>query len=302
MLESNTRTERPSLIKYAWLSIATAVFTISLKLAAYFLTGSVGLFSDALEGFVNLAAAIVVFITLKIVEKPPDDEHEYGHDKAEYFSSGIEGTLIVVAALSILYTSIERLLNPQPLQQVGLGLALALAASAINLGVGQLLIRAGKQHDSITLEADGKHLMSDVWTSVGVVVGILIAVWSGFERIDPLIGILVGLKIGWEGIRIFRRSAGGLMDIAIVPDERASVEYILNSYAAEGVTWHALKTRQAGSRRFINVHLLVPGAWRVQEAHDMAETIVTEIQTKINYATVITHIEPFEDPKSFDDW
>lgn len=302
MSQHRPLTERPSLIKYAWLSIATAVFTISLKLAAYFLTGSVGLFSDALEGFVNLAAAIVVFITLKIVEKPPDDEHEYGHDKAEYFSSGIEGTLIIVAALSILYTSIERLLNPQPLQQVGLGLALALAASAINLGVGQLLIRAGKQHDSITLEADGKHLMSDVWTSVGVVVGILIAVWSGFERIDPLIGILVGLKIGWEGIQIFRRSAGGLMDIAIVPDERAAVETILNSYAVEGVTWHALRTRQAGSRRFINVHLLVPGAWPVQEAHDMAETIDAEIQAKINYATVITHIEPVEDPKSFDDW
>ncbi len=295
-------TERPSLIKYAWLSIGTAVFTISLKLVAYFLTGSVGLFSDALEGFVNLAAAIVVFITLKIVEKPPDDEHEYGHDKAEYFSSGIEGTLIVIAALSILYSSVERLLNPQPLEQVGLGLTLAIIASAINLIVGQLLIRAGKQHDSITLEADGQHLMSDVWTSVGVVVGLAIAVLSGFEWLDPIIAILVGLKIGWEGIQIFRRSASGLMDIAIVPDERAAIETILNNYAADKVTWHALRTRQSGSRRFIDVHLLVPGAWSVQEAHDKAETIAAEIQAKINYATVITHIEPVEDPKSFDDW
>ncbi|MCA9948132.1 MAG: cation transporter [Anaerolineales bacterium] len=302
MQEHTIQTKRPSLIKFAWLSIGTAVFTIALKLVAYLLTGSVGLFSDALEGFVNLAAAIVVFITLKIVEKPPDDEHEYGHDKAEYFSSGIEGTLIVLAALSILYTSIVRLLNPQPLEQVGLGLTLALTASAINLVVGQLLIRAGKQHNSITLEADGKHLMSDVWTSVGVVVGIMIAVWSGFERLDPLIGILVGLKIGWEGFQIFRRSAGGLMDVAIVPDERAAVETILNNHAADGVTWHALRTRQSGSRRFIIVHLLVPGAWQVQEAHDMAETIDAEIQAKINYATVITHIEPVEDPKSFNDW
>ena len=302
MQEHTIQTKLPSLIKFAWLSIGTAVFTIALKLVAYLLTGSVGLFSDALEGFVNLAAAIVVFITLKIVEKPPDDEHEYGHDKAEYFSSGIEGTLIVLAALSILYTSIVRLLNPQPLEQVGLGLTLALTASAINLVVGQLLIRAGKQHNSITLEADGKHLMSDVWTSVGVVVGIMIAVWSGFERLDPLIGILVGLKIGWEGFQIFRRSAGGLMDVAIVPDERAAVETILNNHAADGVTWHALRTRQSGSRRFIIVHLLVPGAWQVQEAHDMAETIDAEIQAKINYATVITHIEPVEDPKSFNDW
>ena len=302
MQQQDTWTQRPSLIKFAWLSLGTAVFTITLKLIAYYLTGSVGLFSDALEGFVNLAAAIVVFITLKIVEKPPDDEHEYGHDKAEYFSSGIEGTLIIIAALSILITSIERLLNPQLLEQVGIGLAIALVASAINLVVGQILMRAGKQHDSITLDADGKHLMSDVWTSVGIVGGLTIAMLSGFEWLDPVIAILVGLKIGWEGIQIFRHSAGGLMDVAIVPDERATIEAILDSYVTDRVTWHALRTRQAGSRRFIDVHLLVPGVWPVQKAHDKAEEIANKIQDKVNYAKVITHIEPVEDPNSFDDW
>lgn len=288
-------------MKYAWLSVGTAVLTISIKYIAYLVTGSVGLFSDALEGIVNLVAALVVLTTLKIVEQPPDETHPYGHDKAEYFSSGIEGTLIVIAALTILYTSVQRLLTPEPLEQVGLGLILALVASAINFVVGQLLIRTGKQHDSISIEADGKHLMSDVWTSVGVVVGVGIAVLTGLEWLDPVVAIIVGLKIGWEGISIFRRSSQGLMDSAIEPNERELVETILNTYCQHGIEWHALRTRQSGSRRFISVHILVPGSWTVQQGHDLAENIEAHMRRQINHCSVFTHVEPLEDPRAFGD-
>jgi cation diffusion facilitator family transporter len=292
---------RPSLTKFAWLSVGTAVLTISIKLAAYLLTGSVGLLSDALEGIVNLVAAVVVLITLKVVEKPPDDIHEYGHDKAEYFSSGIEGTLIVIAALSILFTSVQRLLNPQPLERIGLGLMLALSASVLNFLAGQLLIRTGKKHDSITLEADGKHLLSDVWTSVGVVVGVSIAVLTGLEWVDPVVAILVGLKIGWEGVKIFQRSTSGLMDAAIDPDERKLIENILNRYCQNGIEWHALRTRQSAARRFVSVHILAPGGWTIQQGHDLVEQLEDEIRSQINYCSVFTHVEPIEDPRALSD-
>ena len=292
---------RPSLTKYAWLSIGAASLTIIIKFVAYLATGSVGLLSDALEGIINLAAALVVLITLKIVEQPPDESHQYGHDKVEYFSSGIEGTLIIIAALIILLTSIQRLFNPQPLEQIGLGLVLALIASGINLFVGQLLIRTGKEHDSITLEADGKHLMSDVWTSVAVVLGVAVAGLTGLNWLDPIVAIIVGLKIGWEGIRIFGRTSQGLMDSAIVPEERVLVEDVLNKYCQEGLEWHALRTRQSGSRRFISVHILVPGNWTNQEAHDFAEHIESNIRGQIHFCSVFTHVEPLEDPRAFVD-
>jgi cation diffusion facilitator family transporter len=292
---------RPSLTKYALLSVGAAIVTIGIKFAAFFVTGSVGLLSDALEGIVNLVAASIVLITLKIVEQPPDEIHQYGHDKAEYFSSGMEGTLIVVAALSIIYTSVQRLLNPQPLEQVGLGLILALLASGINLVVGQLLIRTGKKHDSIALEADGQHLMSDVWTSVGVVIGVSIAVLTGLEWLDPLIAILVGLKIGWEGIQIFRRSSGGLMDTAISSQEKALIEAILQKHCQDEIQWHALRTRQSGVRRFVSVHILVPGSWTIQQGHDLAEQIETDIRSQVNHCSVFTHLEPIEDPRAFVD-
>jgi cation diffusion facilitator family transporter len=292
---------RPSLQKFAWLSIAAAIFTILLKLAAYAVTGSVGLLSDALEGGVNLVAAVVALATLKVVERPPDDEHAYGHDKAEYFSSGIEAGLIMIASLSIAYTSISRLFNPHPLEQPGLGLALALFASVINLVVGQIQIRAGKKYSSITLEADGHHLMTDVWTSVGVVVGVSAAVLSGLNWLDPVVALFVGLKIGWDGFRILRRSAMGLMDSAIEPTEQQQLELILQKYEAQGVLWHALRTRQAGARRFISVHLLVPAVWTVQQAHDLSEYFEADIRQTIERATVFTHIEPLDDPVSMRD-
>ncbi len=292
---------RPSLTKFALLSVGVAMLTILIKMAAYLLTDSVGFLSDALEGIVNLVAASVALITLKVVERPPDEMHEYGHDKAEYFSSGIEGTLIAIAAISILYTSFRRLLEPQPLQQAGLGLALVIAAALLNLVVGQLLIRNGKKFDSITLEADGKHLMSDVWTSLGVVIGVSLAVLTGLTWLDPVVGILVGLKIGYEGGRIFNRSALGLMDTAIEPKERDFVEKVLNEQVSGEVNWHALRTRQSGSRRFMSVHLLVPGYWTVQRAHDLAESVEQQIRQHINYSSMFTHLEPVEDPRSHQD-
>ncbi|NCF67684.1 MAG: cation diffusion facilitator family transporter [Chloroflexi bacterium] len=292
---------RPSLTKYAWLSIGAATLTIGIKFVAYLATGSVGLLSDAMEGIINFAAALVVLIALKIVERPPDEGHQYGHDKAEYFSSGIEGALIIIAALAILFTAIQRLLNPQPLEQIGLGLFLALIASGINLFVGQLLIRTGKHYESITLEADGRHLMSDVWTSVGVVLGVTVAGLTGLAWMDPIIAILVGVKIGWEGVQLSRRTVHGLMDPAISSEERGLVEFILNEHCQGGLKWHALRTRQSGSRRFISVHILVPGQWTNQEAHDLAEHVESDIRGEIPLCSVFTHVEPLEDPRAFED-
>lgn len=293
---------RPSLIKYAWLSVATAVTTIILKLGAFWITDSVGLLSDALEGSVNLVAALVALLSLRIAARPPDDSHEYGHDKVEYFSSGTEGTLILLASISIAATSINRLLHPQPLQQIGVGLVISLIAAGMNAIVGQILIRTGKTHDSITLEADGHHLMSDVWTSVGVAVGVSAAVFTGFEWLDPVVALLVGLRIGWAGIQLMRRSARGLMDYTLPAEERMRVEEILNRYAASHeVDWHALRTRQAGARRFVSVHLLVPGRWTVQQAHDFSEQVETDLRQMLPRISVLTHIEPYGDPVSDQD-
>ena len=293
---------RPSLTKYAWLSVGAAALTFLIKLAAALVSGSVGLLSDALEAIVNLVAATIALIVLKIVERPPDVSHPFGHDKAEYFSSGIESTLIVIASLSILYTAVRRLLNPQPLEDAWLGLILATIAAVINLVVGQILIRAGKKNDSITLESNGRHLMTDVWTSVGVLVGVGLSVVTGRIMLDPLIAIIVGLKIGWDGLQIFGRSARGLMDSAIAPEEREAIETILRkAEIEEGVEWHALRTRQSGSRRFVELHLLVPGNWRVQRSHDLAEHLEADIRSQIKYSTVLLHVEPLEDERSWTD-
>lgn len=285
-----------SLVKYAWLSVAAALATIVLKSMAFALTDSVGLLSDALESVVNLMAAGVALFTLRIVEQPPDDEHEYGHDKAGYFSSGIEGTLIMVAAMGIVWAGALRLLNPQPVEQAGIGLTMAMIAAAINLVVGQILIRVGKRHESITLEADGHHLMSDVWTSVGVVAGLAAASMTGINWLDPLIAILVGLKIGTEGARMLWRTIRGLMDVTIDPAERAQIEAILTRFGEEaGIEWHALRTRQSGARRFVGVHIHVPGDWSVQRAHALASRIESEIAHAIPNASTSTHVEPHGD-------
>ncbi len=293
---------RKNLTRFAWLSIAAAVATITLKAGAYWLTGSVGLLSDALESVINLAAATVALLMLKLAARPPDDDHTFGHDKAEYFASGIEGTLILIAALSIGWAAIGRIFAPQPIEQVGFGLAVSFAATAINLVVGLILIRAGRENRSITLEADGKHLMTDVWTSVGVGVGILIVGVTDWQILDPIVALLVAANITWAGVQLMQRSALGLMDTAISPEEKKLVCAVLDRYAGErAIDYHALRTRQSATRTFISMHVLVPGAWTVHEGHQLLEEIEADIRRDVPGAVVFTHLESLDDPASWHD-
>ncbi|MFN8514714.1 MAG: cation diffusion facilitator family transporter [Chloroflexia bacterium] len=281
--------------------MAAAILTIGLKAGAYALTGSVGLLSDALESIVNLVAAIVALIALTVAHQEPDDEHAYGHEKAEYFASGIEGGLILLAAASIAYAAIDRLVHPQPIEQLGIGLAVSVLASLINLGVAVRLRRAGREYRSITLEADAKHLMTDVWTSVGVIVGVAAVAMTRWERLDPVIALLVAANIVWSGVQLVRRSALGLLDTALPAEERARIDAVIERYATSGVQFHALRTREAGSRRFMSVHVLVPGEWTVQDGHVLLEKIEREIRGEVPGLTVFTHLEPLNDPVSWAD-
>ncbi len=293
---------RKSLTRYAWLSIAAAIATIGLKSGAYMLTGSVGLLSDALESVVNLVAAIVALGILTIAARPPDDEHAYGHGKAEYFSSGVEGGLILIAAASIIYTAVQRLIAPQPIEQIGLGLTISVGASAINFIVARILLRAGQLNHSITLEADAHHLMTDVWTSVGVVGGIGAVALTGWDRLDPIIAMIVAANIVWSGVRLLQRSALGLLDTALSAEDRALVVAILTKYSErEGIQYHALRTREAAARRFVSVHILVPGAWTVAHGHTLLERIESDVREALPGTSVFTHLEPIEDPASFED-
>lgn len=295
-------THWPPVIRFAWLAIAAAVITITLKTGAWLLTGSVGLLSDAMESVVNLVAAIVVLITLHVARKDPDPEHAYGHTKAEYFSSALEGALILVAAGSIVVTALPRLFEPQPLEQVGWGLAVAAAASVVNLVVSLVLSRAGRTHRSITLEADARHLMADVVTSAGVLIGVFAVTLTGWHRLDPIIALVIAVNIVWTGVHLLRESMLGLLDTAIPDDELAAVRDVIDRYQAElPVQTHALRTRRAGARQFISMHILVPGSWTVDQAHDLAERIEHDILDRLPQATVFTHIEPAENPASWDD-
>ncbi len=240
-------------------------------------------------------------LTLRWALKPPDDEHAYGHAKAEYFSAGIEGALIVVAAIAISVAAVQRLLDPAELTDVGLGLAVTAFASAINLVVAIMLLRAGREEGSIVLEADGKHLLTDVWTSVGVIVGVAAVAITGIERLDPIIALLVAVNILYTGALLIRRSGAGLMDRGLDEGKLARIEAALAGYAAEGIEFHALRTRQAGARAFISVHVLVPGGWSVREGHDLVERVEESLRGAVPRATVFTHLEPLEDPRSFAD-
>ena len=294
--------KKDSLKKYAYLSIAAALITIGLKFYAYFYTGSMGLFSDALESCVNLLAAVVALIMIHISEKPADEGHEFGHTKAEYFSSAIEGGLILVAAFSIIWSAAPRLLEPQPIENVGLGVLISLSASLVNLGVALVLIKNGKKNNSLLLEADGKHLMTDVWTSVGVITAIFIVKLTGFLILDPIIAIIVALNIVWTGFQLLKRSANGLMDASISESELKIVTDYLNELKTDKIDFHSLMTRQAGQRKFISLHLLVPGEWSVQQGHDYAENIEETLEDMFSEpVTVSTHIEPIEDPASMRD-
>ena len=288
--------------RYAWISVGAALATIGLKTAAWWLTGSVGLLSDALESGVNLVAALLAVFMLRLSASPPDDGHQYGHSKAEYFSAGIEGALIVLAAVGIVLAALPRLIEPQPLDTPLLGLALSMGATAINLGVGLLLIRTGRIRQSITLEADGQHLMTDVWTSVGVIAGIALVFATGWLILDPLIALAVAAHIVWTGVAMVRRSVSGLLDAAISRDEQNEVTKLFSEYSRRyGVAFHALRTRQAGIRRFVSFHILVPDAWTVARAHRLSEEIEERIRSMVPSAAVFTHIEPISDPASYDD-
>lgn len=289
------------LTHYAWLSVAAAIVTISMKATAYNLTGSVGLLSDALESTVNLAAAIVALIALRTVTRPADDEFTFGYAKVEYFASGFEGGMILLAAVAIIITAIPRLVHPAELEQLGLGLAISVAASLINLVVALILSRAAKRHGSITLEADARHLMTDVWTTAGVLVGIALVGVTGYLRLDPLVAILVAINIVYTGYRLLVRSGRGLMDQALPAEETATVRSILDSYQARGVRYHALRSRQAAARRFLVAHLLVPGNWTIRRGHKLAEEIETEVARALPNSNMVTHLEPADDPTSMQD-
>jgi cation diffusion facilitator family transporter len=285
--------ENRFLERFLWLSIATAILTVLIKGLAAWLTNSVGLWSDALESTVNLVAAIVGLWAIKLSAKPADDNHDFGHGKAEYMSAAVEGTLIFVAAAAIIYGAIMRLLSPVEPEQLGLGLALSLAASLLNLGTGLLLLRAGKKHRSITLEADGKHLLTDVWTSVGVLVAIGLVLITHLTILDPIIAILVGLNILYTGYGLVRRSVIGLLDSALPDDEIDVVNQAVHAACKDArVEITQLRTRESGRQRFVYATLTVPGEWTVRRSHDVADEVETSVDLALPGTTTFVHIEP----------
>jgi cation diffusion facilitator family transporter len=286
---------------YTWLSIAAALVTMALKFFAYHLTGSVGLLSDAVESVVNLIAALVALWALWLAGRPADDEHRYGHSKAEYFSSGLEGALILVAAGSIAVAAVPRLLHPQPLESVGLGLGIAVIGAAVNGGVAWALWQGGKRHRSVTLTADARHLLTDVWTTVGVVVAVALVHLTGWLILDPIIALLVAVNVLWTGLRLLRESGYGLLDTALPQADQETIQQVLAPYRAEGIEFHALRTRGSGSRRFVSLHVLVPGSWTVQQGHDLCERIELALRRAMTETTVFTHLEPREDPAAWED-
>jgi cation diffusion facilitator family transporter len=293
---------RASLTRFAWLSIAAAVTTIVLKTGAYFLTNSVGLLSDAVESLVNLAGAIMALIMLTIAARPADEIHVYGHSKAEYFASVTEGLLILGAAIGIISAAVNRLLYPRAMEQLGLGLFVSIAASAVNFIVSRILLREGKNRRSISLEADAHHLITDVWTSVGVISGVGLAGFTGWQILDPLVAIAVAINIIWTGVQLVNRSVSGLMDAALPVQEQNLIKNVMEKYSEKGVNFHALRTRQAAARRFVSVHMLVPGEWTVHDAHHISEDFESDIRAALGgVVTVFTHMEPVEDELSMED-
>ncbi len=289
------------LSRYAWLSIGVGIVVFSLKLLAYYLTDSVGLLSDALESTVNIVAAVVALIALKAAAKPGDERHHFGLSKAEYFSALLEGLMILVAAGLIMFTAIPRLLDPQPIEDLGIGLTISIVASVLNFAVATILMRAGLKHRSIVLQADSKHLMTDVWTSGGVVVAVLLVGWTGWLRLDPLIAMAVALNIVFAGLKLIGSSAMGLLDASLPKDENALIVAVLRRHQSEKVRFHALQTRESGRQRFVSMHVLVPGAWTVQQGHDLLEAVEEEIRHVLPDTIVNTHLEPIEDPRAWTD-
>jgi len=290
-----------SITRFAWLSIGTALIILFLKTIAYFLTGSVGLLSDALESVAILVSAITALFMLRLAEKPPDDDHLYGHTKAEYFSSIVEGAFILVISFSIGTAAINRLFHPQPIEQPFIGLAVASIGTILNAVIAFVLLREGKKNNSITLEADGQHLMTDVWTSLGIIAGVALVSLTKIQILDPIIALLVACFIIVTGLKIMKKSVLGLMDTSLPDSEIKKINTILLKYCSHGVSFHGLRSRQSASRKFMSVHILVPGNWSVQKGHDLLEKIEKDINQSFSKMTVLTHLEPIEDPKSADD-
>ena len=293
--------DRSSLTKYAWLSIAAALVTIGLKGLAYLLTGSVGLLSDAVESLVNLAAALMALAMLIVAARPADQEHQYGHSKAEYFASGVEGILIFVAAVGIAVAAVHRIVVPHPLEQAGVGLAISVVASLVNFVVARILLQVGRTSNSITLEADAHHLMTDVWTSAGVIGGVGVVALTGWEILDPLVALAVAANIVRTGYHLLRRSVAGLMDAALPPEENEKLLQVLKKYREQGIQFHALRARQAAGRRFVSIHVLVPGRWTTHKGHHVVEDIEADIRGVLSGVVIFSHLEPVEDPLSFQD-
>jgi cation diffusion facilitator family transporter len=289
------------LSRFAWLSIGTGIVVFGLKLYAYFLTDSVGLLSDALESTVNIVAAVVALVALKAAARPGDERHHFGLSKAEYFSALFEGLMILIAAGLIMFTAIPRFLDPQPLEDLGIGLVISGIATVLNFVVATILMRAGLKHRSIVLQADSKHLMTDVWTSGGVIVAVLLVGATGWLRLDPLIAMAVALNIVFAGLKLIGSSAMGLLDASLPEEENALVVEVLQRHQTGTVRFHALQTRESGRQRFVSMHVLVPGAWTVAQGHDLLEAVEDDIRHVLPDTVISTHLEPIEDPRAWED-
>ena len=289
------------LSRFAWLSIAAAAVTILLKTLAWRITGSVGLLSDAAESLVNLVAAIIALVALKVSIRPPDKNHPFGHSKAEYFSAGAEGMMIFIAAAVIMYTAVQRFIHPRPIEDVGIGLLVSVLASVVNGLVAWVLLKNGRQRRSMTLIADGKHLLTDVWTSVGVLVGVGLVWLTGWQWLDPIVAFAVGVNILVTGAKLVGQSGTALLDVSLPKEDNEAIRDFLDAHSNDHVKFHAVRTREAGYRRFLEFHMLVPGSWTVKQGHDAMEDLIDEILDEWPEMRVSGHLEPIEDPRSYED-
>jgi cation diffusion facilitator family transporter len=287
--------------RYLKVSVAVALATIGLKTAAWWFTDSVSLLSDALESLVNLAGAIFALAMVTVAAQPADEDHPYGHHKAEYFSSGFEGVMITVAALAIVWASVHRLLDPQPLEQVGLGLALSVLSSALNAALAFAMLRKARELRSIALEADARHLYTDVWTSAGVVLGLLAAVGTGWLWLDPVIAIGVALNILREGVALVRRSADGLMDRALEPEVRAEIDRTLDVFRHQAIRFDHVVTRRAGQRRFVDLHMHMPAGWTLGRAAAVRTSVEQALMSAVPGLRATIQLLPMDVEAHFDD-